>query len=149
MPGRYVFQVPPPAVDASELSGALAEGDAVAAGGAGEVAARAGAVADGAGDFAATTTGVGDGDGCATNMGDFAGLGDGVGVGVPFLFFLSALVDLVGDAGGGVGVGEATTFGGSTTAAGSTRINSFAGGGAGVGASPETDVAFFGATCSR
>jgi hypothetical protein len=121
-------------VEASELSGALAEGEA--AGGDGEAAATTGGgVPAGAGDLAGAT-GVGEGEACATIIGDFAGEGDGVGV--PFLFFLSAFDDFVGDAGGGVGVGEATTFGGSIWAACSTRINWFAGGGGGVGARPAT-----------
>src|SRR4051812_21315039 len=91
-PGKYVFQFPPPAVEARELSGALAEGEAVAAGAEGDAAATLGGV------LAAGAAGVAVGETCATITGDFAGVGDGVGV--PF-FFLSFLLDFVGEAGGG------------------------------------------------
>ena len=134
LPGRYIFQFPPPAVDASASSETLAEGDGAA--GEGDVAATAGGGATGVGET------------CATIIGDFAGVGDGVGV--AFLFFLSALVCLAGDAAGGGGVGEtAATFGVSTCAAGSTLINSFAAGGGGVGARPATVAGVFGEVCSR
>src|SRR5688572_22697166 len=103
-----------------------------------------------AGDFAAATgvaTGVGDA--WATMTGERVLVGEGVGV--PF-FFLSALVgfDGVGEGGGGTGAGGGVTMATSIGDAGSTRTNSFAAGGGGVGAIPAAaSLCRFGETRSR
>ena len=121
----------------------VGEGEGEAAGGAGETAATTGGVMgaiEGIGDFAgATGEGAGVGEFCATMMGGVRVLvGDGVGE--AFWFFLFPLVAFDGVGGGGAGGGVTTaTFGASIGAAGSTRINSFAAGGGGVGARPATD----------
>jgi hypothetical protein len=112
-PGGKVFQLPPPAVEASKLSGALADGEGAAATTGGVVA---GGATEGTGDFAiATTVGarVGVGEICATIVGVRAGVGEGVGV--AFWFFLFPFVLDGGGEGGGAGGGVTTaTFGGST-----------------------------------
>jgi hypothetical protein len=94
----------------------------------------------------AVAAGLGVGEFCATSAGDRFGVGEGVGV--AFWFFLFPFVGFVGEGGAGGGVTTAT-FGGSTWAAGSTRINSFAAGGGGVGAMPATDSVVFGEVRSR
>ena len=123
------------------MSGALGDGEGAAAGG-GEAAATTGGVAGGG-----VAVGFGMGEFCATIVGDRAGVGDGVGV--AFWFFLFPFVGLVGEGGGAGGGVTTATFGGSTWAAGSTRINSFVAGGGGVGAKPATGSVVFGEFCSR
>src|SRR3954465_15142143 len=144
LPGRYVFQTPPPAVEASILSAAVAEGDGEAPGADGEAAAPVGGVV-----AAGVAVGFGGGEFWATIVGVRAGVGEGVGV--AFWFFLFPFVCLLGGADGlGAGGGVTTaTFGGSACVAGSTRINSFAAGGGGVGATPAMLSGLFGAVCSR
>ena len=144
-------------MEASRLSGTEGAGDDGAAGVAtGEVAAMAtvgdvtGSGVGAAGDFTGVgggETGGGGGEFCATIAGGRDGEGDGVGVGFLFFASLPPFGVGVGFAGGGV---TTATFGGSTGAAGSTRINSFAAGGAGVGARPATEaLVLFGETRSR
>ena len=114
--------MPPPAVEASELSGAIAaDGDGEGAGGGGETAATIGAVAvaaggatGGAGALAvATGDGTGVGEFCATMIGGGRVL-VGEGVGDAFWFFLFPFVCFDGVGGGGAGGGVTTaTFGAS------------------------------------
>ena len=133
-------------MEASAFSGAVAAGDGDAGGAAGEVAATAG---DDVAAGVLAGVGVGfTGEFCATIVGLRAAVGDGVGV--AFWFFLLPLVGFVGDGGGAGGGVTTATLGASNWAAGSTRINSFAAGGGGVGARPATGaVAAAGALRSR
>src|SRR5438132_4321110 len=151
-PGGNVFQVPPPAVEASASSVVTDEaGEARGAEVTGKLEAITGGVAaiemEAAGDFAGRGQGGAGGGFCAITggKGDLAG----AGVGVIFLFFASFPPFGVGPFSNGAGDATAT-FGASICWAGSTRINAFSAGAAGVWASPATTVVCgFGATRSR
>ena len=141
-PGGNVFQIPPPAVEASELSAATDDAGEAARGAAatGVAAAMTGGVAAigarAAGDFSGGGHGTACGGFCAITgeTGELAG----AGVGVTFLFFASfPSFGVAVGFGGGLG-DTAATFGTSICWAGSTRINAFSAGGGGVGASPAT-----------
>ena len=135
-PGAYVFQVPPPAVEASELSEltegmgeARGPGDAAATTGA-VMAAGVGEAVDRTGPVHGATTG-----GLRATAGA-TGEPAGAGVGLGFLFFASLPPFGVAV---GAGVGDAMAiFGVSSCSAGCTRIRAFSVGGGVAGASPAT-----------
>ena len=146
LPGGNVFQVPPPAVEASESS-TVGAGEAGGAAVMGEAAATTRGVDAGeaAGDFRGGGQGATGGRFCATTGGPGELAGAGVGEG--FLFFANFPPFGVA-VGRGVGIGDAAAT--SICCAGSTRIKAFSAAGGGVGARPATTVVGrLGATRSR
>ena len=152
-PGAKVFQLPPPAVDASAVSPAavgigeaamLGGGDTDAAAGGGDATATAGR--DG---VAALATWIGVAEGavfCATTVaGDAAAVG--AGVGLPLASFPRFPA---GDALALAGGGDAcATWIGSTGFACSTRTNAFAGGGVDAAVMPAIGTCPPGAVSER